>query len=183
MYTYTHICTGWLFKSYTLNISAMFYYTQVETFIEIGTWSQPLREWDVAALRMSSIRQRRKPGSSGAIPGLPGASDLQLVTDHCTTHQRQRSRWCEHYPGRWTGQNRPVVWPPRSPDVTLADITRGAIWRASFTPSDVTTPAMRCGIPLKQLLHFVACLAPFSWPRIFGATQLKYALTLDRFST
>lgn len=89
-----------------------------------------------------------------------------------------------HYTGKWIGRNGPVVWPPRSPDLTPAVFTYRPIWRTLCTPSDVTLGTIY-EIPLKLLEpQNATCLMSFSVPEILGSTGHSYALTVtvDRFS-
>jgi hypothetical protein len=78
-----------------------------------------------------------------------------------------------HYPGRWIERNGPVVWPPWSPDLAPADCA--AIWRASFTPNDITR-GTSCLMSLNRLRrqYDAICLTSLSGPRIVGVTGLLW---------
>jgi hypothetical protein len=54
------------------------------------------------------------------------------------------------FPSQWIGRNGPIVWSPRSPDLTPADLYLWVHLEASFIPNDLTR-GTSCGKPLEWL--------------------------------
>jgi hypothetical protein len=88
-----------------------------------------------------------------------------------------------HCPGRSIRRNGPVFWSRRLLDLSPAECTCTAIWRAPFTPDEVTH-GTNCGMPFKLLgRQHTTCLMSFSGPGILVQGSVMHWLSWWAVST
>jgi hypothetical protein len=77
-----------------------------ESSVTAATYVQMLNDWFWPKVR-----------------NLPDVQQMFFMQDGATPHYALETRqWLDvHFPGRWIGRGGPVMWPPRSPDLTPAD--------------------------------------------------------------
>jgi hypothetical protein len=83
-----------------------------------------------------------------------------------------------HYPDRWRGRNEPVLWPPRSPDLTPIDFYLwSAVCSERVNMRDEVWRLIQAAVKIiRHMSDFV------SVPGILGITGLSNAVTGSIFS-